>query len=70
MVFIEVKVCNGDSGGGLVIRDPFTKAYQLKGVLSMGRGGCNSDFALFTAVSWHREFIKEALEYDDFPNLG
>lgn len=58
----KVSVCPGDSGGGLVFEEPKSKAYYLRGVVSLGTKGCKGqEFALFTKLSSHRELVEKYL---------
>lgn len=69
-LFSEVNVCPGDSGGGLVFEEPNTKAYYLRGIVSLGTKGCRGqEFALFTKLSSHRELVEKYLRLEWFLRL-
>ncbi|CAB3370502.1 Hypothetical predicted protein [Cloeon dipterum] len=60
-------VCNGDSGGGLILYDPKTRRFYLRGIVSTaksqivdGKAVCDySTYALFTDVARYVPWIME-----------
>lgn len=59
---LEVTVCDGDSGGGLVFENPRTKTYYLRGIVSVGPKPCTRrDLSLYTKLSSHANMLEKYL---------
>ncbi|XP_071564263.1 modular serine protease-like [Temnothorax nylanderi] len=67
-------VCNGDSGGGLVLQRPNSSVWEVHGVVSvsprrLGTNVCDPNFyAVFTKVSMYTNWIHEIIE--SIPIIG
>ncbi|KYN08346.1 Limulus clotting factor C, partial [Cyphomyrmex costatus] len=67
-------VCNGDSGGGLVLQRPNSSVWEIHGVVSvsprkLGTNICDPNFyAVFTKVSMYVNWIHEIIE--SIPTIG
>ncbi|TGZ55686.1 hypothetical protein DBV15_01391 [Temnothorax longispinosus] len=67
-------VCNGDSGGGLVLQRPNSSIWEVHGVVSvsprrLGTNVCDPNFyAVFTKVSMYTNWIHEIIE--SIPIIG
>ncbi|XP_070522387.1 modular serine protease-like [Cardiocondyla obscurior] len=67
-------VCNGDSGGGLVLQRPNSSVWEVHGVVSVsprkpGTSICDPNFyAVFTKVSVYANWIHEIIE--NIPVIG
>lgn len=64
----NISVCRGDSGSGLVFRNPEDNRFYIHGVVSLGptlRGECNfRQNSLYTKVAFYYEFIdRESNQY-------
>lgn len=57
----NISVCRGDSGSGLVFRNPEDSRYYIHGIVSLGpslKGECNiRQNTLYTRVAYYSEFI-------------
>lgn len=49
----------GDSGGGLLFRNPSTGLYFVRGIVSTRDKYSNNSVATFTDISYHIEWIQE-----------
>ncbi|XP_036143216.1 modular serine protease [Monomorium pharaonis] len=67
-------VCNGDSGGGLVLQRPNSSIWEVHGIVSisprkLGTNVCDSNFyAVFTKVAMYTNWIYEVIE--SIPAIG
>lgn len=66
---LEISVCNGDNGGGLVYENPRMSRFYIRGVVSWtpttdeNALKCDpNQFSISTSVSSHRNFIRNYIE--------
>ncbi|KAJ8955194.1 hypothetical protein NQ318_009090 [Aromia moschata] len=62
---MSTAVCKGDSGGGLVFKNPEDNRYYIHGVVSIGpaeKGECNiQQNSLYTKVAFYYEFLDKEI---------
>jgi len=57
------RTCQGGGGGGLVVeKEKNPGSSQLRGIVSSGQNGCvGKSYALFSSVSFHKNWIQRTL---------